>query len=474
MACKWMSFSDTVETMKLYLTIENYTSLPDGGPLSMAVTGRRGIDIGRDQYLDWTLPDTERVISGKHAEIRYRDGGYWIHDVSRNGVYLNRNPQRIQAAHRLKDGDRIQIGQYLIIAAIEGETATDSFSVGSAPMEPANYWDAAGEIPPPISSRDLKPREELRPVKPDFIDWAVDVGGALPPSGRAPGQEPKSAFPLEEMAWAVTSPRSPPSDPPPMPTPRRPAIEAEPDGAPWIQEQVSSAPAAIAPAEWEAPPLERSPARPENVLGRKPDAVPRAAAPSEGRGADEFVRRFAVGAGIPPETLSWRDPGDLAEEMGVLIRLASENLKQLLMARAETKRAARAANQTMIQALDNNPLKFAPTVDDALRIMLGRPASGYLEARRAFESGFRDLKTHQVKTYSAMQNALQLLMDELDPDAIAGSDEGDRGLGGLLGSRKARLWDLYATRWDALASQHEDGMIDAFMIFFADCYDGSR
>jgi type VI secretion system protein ImpI len=73
-----------------------------------------------------------------------------------------------------------------------------------------------------------------------------------------------------------------------------------------------------------------------------------------------------------------------------------------------------------------------------------------------------------------MQNALRLLLDDLDPDTIADADEGDRGLAGLLGSRKARLWDVYATRWDALASQHEDGMVDAFLIFFADCYDRGR
>jgi hypothetical protein len=39
--------------MALRLVIENETSLPDGGPLSVTVTGQHGIDIGRDQYLDW-------------------------------------------------------------------------------------------------------------------------------------------------------------------------------------------------------------------------------------------------------------------------------------------------------------------------------------------------------------------------------------------------------------------------------------
>ena len=68
------------------------TSLPDGGPVTFELD-RRGIDIGRDPYLDWTLPDPERFISGKHCEIRYRDGGYWLHDVSTNGT-IDQRPRR--------------------------------------------------------------------------------------------------------------------------------------------------------------------------------------------------------------------------------------------------------------------------------------------------------------------------------------------------------------------------------------------
>ncbi len=43
--------------MTLTLHIENETSLADGGPLSVSIKGKRGLDIGRDPYLDWTLPD---------------------------------------------------------------------------------------------------------------------------------------------------------------------------------------------------------------------------------------------------------------------------------------------------------------------------------------------------------------------------------------------------------------------------------
>ncbi len=48
--------------MTLTLHIENETSLADGGPLSVSIKGKRGLDIGRDPYLDWTLPDPTALI----------------------------------------------------------------------------------------------------------------------------------------------------------------------------------------------------------------------------------------------------------------------------------------------------------------------------------------------------------------------------------------------------------------------------
>ena len=215
------------------------------------------------------------------------------------------------------------------------------------------------------------------------------------------------------------------------------------------------------------PTVQGAPVQAPSSAPSRNDAPAQAAA----QGSAEFVARFAKGAGITPDHLGWRDPGDLAEEVGALLRLAAENAKQLLTDSAETKRVARTGGHTMIQALDNNPLKFSPTIDDALKIMLGPPSSGYLDARRALEQSFKDLKIHQVKTFSAMQHALRLLTEDLDPEAIEESVGDDRGLGALLGSKKAKLWDVYVARWDTLTSPHEDGIVDAFMMFFAECYD---
>src|SRR5215471_10604758 len=178
--------------MGLTLTIENQTSLPDGGPLSVSIQGKRGIDIGRDQYLDWTLPDPSRFISGKHCEVRWHDGGYWLHDISTNGTFLDGADSRLKQPHRLRSGDRFAIGHYIIVATVDDEAADaqPEASLSDAPPSYEDLWNPVGEVAPPIDPKQLKAPRDLRPVRPDFLDWAIDVPNPDTSPRPAPPSEP--------------------------------------------------------------------------------------------------------------------------------------------------------------------------------------------------------------------------------------------------------------------------------------------
>jgi type VI secretion system protein ImpI len=187
--------------------------------------------------------------------------------------------------------------------------------------------------------------------------------------------------------------------------------------------------------------------------------------------ADAFLRRLAQAAGITEDVLAQKDPGELADEIGALVRMMVVNVMQLLNARRQAKLLARTADHTVIRASENNPLKFSPTAEEALRIMLGPPTQSYLDGRRAIEQGFDDLKRHQIKTYAAMQHAFMALVGSLDPQAIDRETDADRGIGALVASRKAKLWDAYLARWQAQMCREGRGPVDAFMQLFADYYD---
>ena len=189
---------------------------------------------------------------------------------------------------------------------------------------------------------------------------------------------------------------------------------------------------------------------------------------------DEFIRALARAAGVSEQVFTQKDPHALAEQLGQVLRTAVDNLSQLLNARVQAKRLVRSANHTVIQATDNNPLKFSPSAEEALRIMFGPPTRSYLDAQQAFLRSFDDIKTHQVKTYSAMQRALTGLMAELDPQTIDKETESDRGIAAMVGSRKARLWDVYVARWQAKQRSERGALIDTFMQIFAQYYDEER
>lgn len=472
--------------MPLSLRIENETSLPDGGPLSVTVTGKRGIDIGRDQHLDWTLPDPTRFISSKHCEVRYTEGAYWLYDVSTNGTMLYGVEGRLKGPHRLRDGDRLVIGNYIIAVSLDG----DEVAAPSRIAEPVSYqdlWNSTGDVAPPVDPKEIRaPSERPAPVRPDFLDWAVDVPNTFTeepprPPARLPPAAPRNPVPLpdEELDWA-SGPRKeapPPPPPPSMPTPRRPMwVSNEPDG-PWGAPRQAGAPA---PADESFdPPAEPLPSFPQvaspAVFEPGPEeplspAEP-APAPAVGGGQAGMAAALARGARLDPLLFEGRDTDRMAEELGALMLIVVENMRQLLAARLQAKRLARSASQTVIQAVDNNPLKFAPSAEEALRLMFGKRTRGYLDARQSLEQGFQDVKTHQVRTYSAMQQALTMLIDDLDPRSIDQATEADRGIAALVVSRKARLWDAYVARWQAKARRGEGGMLDAFMQYFAECYD---
>jgi type VI secretion system protein ImpI len=431
--------------MSLTLHIENETSLPDGGPLSVSIKGKRGLDIGRDPYLDWTLPDPSRFISGRHCEVRWHDGAYWLHDISTNGTFMNGAESRLKAPHRLRNGDRFVIGQYVIAATLEEEVVERGESAPLPPSSDDDLWGGVPDAAAPVDPRQLKAPREAAPVRPDFLDWAVDVpiptehlappaaGSASPVRGTPIATEPA------HDSWAEGPP--PPSAPQPevipVPTPRRPdTVEAK---RPWSVQALD-------------PPV---------TSQRNGD----------GDAMAKFAQLVACGAGLPDDAFAGRDLAELAEQFGRLLKLATENMRQLLEARQQAKRLARSPNQTTVQAINNNPLKFAPTPEDALRIMFGSQSRSYLDAERAFAQGFDDLKRHQIKTYAAMQRAVTLLIKDVDPAAIEAASQSDRGLAGMVGSRKARLWDIYVARWQAHARRHDNGILDTFMDYFARCYD---
>ncbi|MBR1232064.1 type VI secretion system-associated FHA domain protein TagH [Bradyrhizobium sp. AUGA SZCCT0182] len=467
--------------MALRLSIENVPSLPDGGPVSFSLSGGRSIDIGRDQHLDWTLPDPTRFISGKHCEIHWRDNSYWLHDVSTNGTFLYGSDQRVRSPHQLKDGDRLVIGHYIVAVAI-GEDGRSPLQKGQVSAQAKSnqqhaaypeLWNMDRDAPPPVDRYQIRaPHEAARPLSPDFLDWAASVPEAEVRPARSRSPAPP-VDPNPDMDWAsgpTSRSNAPVERPSSLATPRRPIWKdeerIEPESNPFVGAQAKAGP--------QTQTVEVSPRRRlsiEPLPSAEADQVPTPRGSDPQADGQDFMHRVARAAALPEDFFDGKDTGQLAEQLGGLMRISVSNLMSLLQARNEAKRLTRSTTHTTIQATENNPLKFSPTAEDAMRILFGPKTHSYMEARKAFEQGFTDLKFHQLKTYAAMQHAVSMLVADFDPAEITKGVAEQEGTLDKLRSRKSRQWDAFVTRWKASLGREPGAAVEAFMLHFADYYD---
>ncbi|MEM0906654.1 MAG: type VI secretion system-associated FHA domain protein TagH [Pseudomonadota bacterium] len=528
----------------LRLELDNITNLPDGGPTSFRVEGGRSVDIGRNSYLDWSLPDPSRVVSGKHCEIHFRDGGYWLTDLSTNGTYLNGSDRRLTEPTRLKTGDRIAIGDYLINVTVEGEDAPARVAEAPPPMPPAAssaaLWDVSDERAAPAERDDR--RREATPVHPDVLDWASDIPPPLPPETTpqepAPTPPPLPAWdegaantppPLPSAAGAPAEPPppsawdAPPADavktdpadeadwsPPPAPIDLPPAVSAEPEAGPDVEPVATPVPPSPPPESFEgagdAPvtppsPMETPPAAeitfepeppapepaPVSMSPAPPPPAETAAPPSAGfsgasaaasptpaAGADfeRFAAALAHALDVPRARLETGTPEEFGERLGLFIHLTISGMQRLLKARATSRGYMRTGPGTQVQAAGNNPLKFMPTPAAAADVLFGPPSRSYLTLEDTLDESFADLGAHQMALYTAMQGAVERMLEDLEPAAIEAGDGDERGgfaLPGVSG-KKSKYWDTYKERFNARANQHDNGMVDVFMMCFSDAY----
>ena len=176
--------------LALTLQVRNVSQLANGGPLSV-VLDRRSATIGRASSTDWSLPDPDLHISGRHCDILFRNGGYELVDNSTNGTFVNADAKRLSGPHPLRDGDLIRIGKYEVVARLgppPGARGRDPTIPPVAAASPA----AAAPLPP--GDDDIWNKF----ASSNSIDWkrgGFGAPAAAPASAPAPVPPPLAATP---------------------------------------------------------------------------------------------------------------------------------------------------------------------------------------------------------------------------------------------------------------------------------------
>lgn len=182
------------------------------------------------------------------------------------------------------------------------------------------------------------------------------------------------------------------------------------------------------------------------------------------------VREVLRGAGLDPDDVALQqDPAATLHLVGEALRIVVAGVVDLLKARTAVKREF-GVEQTQIGALKNNPLKFSLSIEETLKMLLGGPKPGFLQTSAAFEETFADLKIHQMAVLAGTQEVWRDLFKRFDPQALEQRIGEDRGLQGLLGSKKGRCWDAFTLFYQTLLEEAEDNRESLFVRKFAKAY----
>ena len=285
-----------------------------------------------------------------------------------------------------------------------------------------------------------EPPPGAAPVLPTGIDWLASAPGPVPAAVPAAGAAP--------FAKPMPQPAPPPLPPTqtqqlPSPTPAPAAVFTRPEPTPVAVPSVAAA-----------------------------MAQPAAAAPAGMWSGDtrELWSAFCEGAGLrlsPPQGLN----PELMRVMGTLLSTAVDGTLQLVAVRAATKHELR-AQVTIIQARNNNPLKFSPDAQSALEQMLQPPVRGFMSGPAAMADAMNDLVGHAIGTMAGTRAALEGVLGRFRPTELEAKLVGKSVLDSLLPmNRKAKLWELYLTHFEAIREEAQEDFHTLFGKAFLAAYE---
>lgn len=457
-----------------------------------------GGTIGRKPDNTFVLLDPERYISGHHAQIACRQGHFYITDISKNGVFLNnaKTPIGNGNSAEIMNGDKLTIGKYELLAHVSEEEKSQP--VDNQPWEttpPPQAPQAPFEDPLAGLVTDA---DNGTPSSSDNYQGSVDpldlLGGqenntdehSLAQSDIAPPDNRPNfdnlfgeTEPLEDFAPSqgntddilgdidkISFDDSIENRPPPVNideqfAPPKVFIPQDWDALDSSTENNASADSAEpADAKHEIDDvfseLERQAPRPkpQSSAPQAPPPMPQTAQqPVQASPQNaELIDAFLKGCGVDPKEIHFSDQVKLMHKLGRITQVTINGLMQSLQARASLKTGFR-VNKTTIAPIENNPMKFSATAEEALTIILSDDRKGYMPAVDAIAEGFQDLQTHQLAMMAGMQATISAIVDQFDPKSLEAMFDNQSGSSFIPGQKKSRNWEHYIDFYNRYAER---------------------
>ena len=451
-------------------------------PLS-AEFDESGGNIGRAEENTLVLQDPERHISRIHASIIYREGSFAIRcQGSALPIYLNDRILNNGQEAQINQGDKIRINHYLMRVTQSENNPSSSAAV--LDEDPFAIFDTPSSQPVLSSSENFtddlqKNEKQPEPIVPESFDAnSSDLSMVVPeskdiiPSDFDPFADPAlpdldsvsnnnqnersfDAFLQSEQALLSSAEQSHSVDP----------LVLMNDTA-SNNKEVKASQANHVPERYAAMSVPKSNSQNQQATFKTNKKETHSTA---SKNLDTLSHAFLNGAGVPE--LNIQLTPELMTLIGQLLRVSTQGTLELLLARSLTKQEVR-ANVTLIAPHENNPLKFSPNVEAALKHLLSPQDTGFMEPLDALQDAHDDLKAHQFGFIAGMRAALADLLQRFDPQQLEQRLTQKSLLDSLLpANHRAKLWDLFVAQYEDISHEAEDDFHSLFGKEFLKAYE---
>ena len=388
------------------------------------VFGMSGGSIGRSSDNDWVLPDPLRYVSAHHARVHFRDGHFYLEDLSTNGSFVNDRPEAIaklgSSGYRLRNGDVLRLGDYQVVVALEGDTETETATE-------IPELDSAGAVPTSIH--------------------------ALHPLGRVAQTDIGAMLDLEELLV---------SDP-------APSGSFQPVNAYGQAVAAARVPNGAARPVPVSDPSEDSLARRIARLAKAAGRDSRGASAPALYDVQSGLQAFCRGAGIEADKLPAEAQTRLLHLTGQLLREALVGLKDLERSRSEIRDRFR-IELPPPEPDDPRPSLGRSTVDELLLAVLTQHEARSIDAVQWLREAVGEAKAHEQAAAQAMRAAFIEFLDRLDPAELEARFERAARRGKAKSADKAQYWELFTTFYRNLIEMPADHLPHTFVEAFAAAY----
>ncbi len=436
---------------------------PDVAPAQLSTQfGAEGGVIGRGMDTDWVLADPRRFLSSNHCRIAREADRYLLTDLSTNGTYLNgaSSPLGRGAQAALADGDVIDMGDYQIKVSIVAQDC--------------GY--------PQLPFEDAKPAPQPSAA---FDSFSADDPFSTPFADVMPGSL-STADPLLALGQPFDGNRTDAREETPAQFATDSLLDADPlsESFDW---PVARAPASGLPDDWgdDISILGQKPgpaapyaldeddaliARQPAVVAPEPELIPPPSPRTHAGAASVNPDLLLQALGLDEAAFNAREVADLQLAVGEMVRESLAGMMQVLRSRASIKNEFR-MSITTIQPIENNPIKFSASVDDALQTMFVRKSPAYKPPVDAVKDSFDAIADHQIAVIAGIRSAFRALLTRFDPALLeenfkqAGKDSVLRGIG------KGKYWSAYEDHYQSVVDNMERSFQELFGDDFVQAYE---